>query len=158
MASLRSTPPAWCWIMAARWGTTYVWECGGGPGGAGRRVATARSLTSEPGAPAVRGKVLWIARCQMAMSLRRMHVAGGSGGGAARQQPPLCLGIRQCAHPCLLPCCAPRLQYTQLIARRVRENGVLSMLMPGDVTMVRPPGCCWPLSATAGSLRCCWRR
>ena len=36
-------------------------------------------------------------------------------------------------------------QYTQLIARRVRENGVLSMLMPGDVTMVcvgghrRPP-------------------
>lgn len=29
------------------------------------------------------------------------------------------------------------LQYTQLIARRVRENGVLSMLMPGDVTMVR---------------------
>jgi len=29
-------------------------------------------------------------------------------------------------------------QYTQLIARRVRENGVLSMLLPGDVTMVRP--------------------
>ena len=28
-------------------------------------------------------------------------------------------------------------QYTQLIARRVRENGVLSMLLPGDVTMVR---------------------
>jgi GMP synthase (glutamine-hydrolysing) A subunit len=27
-------------------------------------------------------------------------------------------------------------QYTQLIARRVRENGVLSMLLPGDVTMV----------------------
>jgi GMP synthase (glutamine-hydrolysing) len=29
-------------------------------------------------------------------------------------------------------------QYTQLIARRVRENGVLSMLLPGDVTMVSP--------------------
>lgn len=28
-------------------------------------------------------------------------------------------------------------QYTQLIARRVRENGVLSVLLPGDVTMVR---------------------
>ena len=27
-------------------------------------------------------------------------------------------------------------QYTQLIARRVRENGVLSVLLPGDVTMV----------------------
>jgi hypothetical protein len=27
-------------------------------------------------------------------------------------------------------------QYTQLIARRIRENGVLSMLMPGDATMV----------------------
>lgn len=27
-------------------------------------------------------------------------------------------------------------QYTQLIARRVRENGVLSMLLPGDVTLV----------------------
>lgn len=35
--------------------------------------------------------------------------------------------------------CFPLLQYTQLIARRVRENGVLSMLMPGDVTMVRRP-------------------
>ena len=30
-------------------------------------------------------------------------------------------------------------QYTQLIARRVRENGVLSMLLPGDVSMVRFP-------------------
>ena len=30
-------------------------------------------------------------------------------------------------------------QYTQLIARRVRENGVLSVLLPGDVDMVR---CC----------------
>ncbi|KAG7670965.1 hypothetical protein KSW81_004393 [Nannochloris sp. 'desiccata'] len=28
-------------------------------------------------------------------------------------------------------------QYTQLIARRVRDNGVLSVLLPGDVTMVR---------------------
>ncbi|GAB4817296.1 hypothetical protein N2152v2_004342 [Parachlorella kessleri] len=28
-------------------------------------------------------------------------------------------------------------QYTQLIARRIRENGVLSMLMPGDATMER---------------------
>jgi len=27
-------------------------------------------------------------------------------------------------------------QYTQLIARRVRDNGVLSVLLPGDVTMV----------------------
>ena len=31
-------------------------------------------------------------------------------------------------------------QYTQLIARRVRENGVLSMLMPGDASLVRPRG------------------
>ena len=30
-------------------------------------------------------------------------------------------------------------QYTQLIARRVRENGVYSMLLPGDVTLVRAP-------------------
>lgn len=28
-------------------------------------------------------------------------------------------------------------QYTQLIARRVRENGVLSVLLPGDASMVR---------------------
>lgn len=36
-------------------------------------------------------------------------------------------------------------QYTQLIARRVRENGVLSMLLPGDVTMVRArKGCIAP--------------
>jgi hypothetical protein len=28
-------------------------------------------------------------------------------------------------------------QYTQLIARRVRENGVYSMLLPGDATLVR---------------------
>ena len=28
-------------------------------------------------------------------------------------------------------------QYTQLIARRIRENGVLSMLMPGDASLVR---------------------
>jgi GMP synthase-like glutamine amidotransferase len=28
-------------------------------------------------------------------------------------------------------------QYTQLIARRIRENGVLSILLPGDVNMVR---------------------
>lgn len=27
-------------------------------------------------------------------------------------------------------------QYTQLIARRIRENGVYSMLMPGDATLV----------------------
>lgn len=29
-------------------------------------------------------------------------------------------------------------QYTQLIARRVRDNGVLSMLLPGDAPLVRP--------------------
>ena len=28
-------------------------------------------------------------------------------------------------------------QYTQLIARRIRDNGVLSMLLPGDVSLVR---------------------
>lgn len=28
-------------------------------------------------------------------------------------------------------------QYTQLIARRIRDYGVLSILLPGDVTMVR---------------------
>ena len=28
-------------------------------------------------------------------------------------------------------------QYTQLIARRVRENGVCSLLLPGDVSLVR---------------------
>lgn len=27
-------------------------------------------------------------------------------------------------------------QYTQLIARRVRENGVFSMLLPGDIPLV----------------------
>ena len=27
-------------------------------------------------------------------------------------------------------------QYTQLIARRVRENGVCSLLLPGDVPLV----------------------
>ncbi len=30
-------------------------------------------------------------------------------------------------------------QYTQLIARRVREIGLLSILLPGDVNMVSPP-------------------
>ncbi len=29
-------------------------------------------------------------------------------------------------------------QYTQLIARRVRENAVMSIMLPGDVTLVRP--------------------
>ena len=29
-------------------------------------------------------------------------------------------------------------QYTQLIARRVRELGVYSMLLPGDISLVRP--------------------
>jgi hypothetical protein len=29
-------------------------------------------------------------------------------------------------------------QYTQLIARRIRENGVLSMLLPGDASLVSP--------------------
>lgn len=28
-------------------------------------------------------------------------------------------------------------QYTQLIARRIREKGVYSMLLPGDAEMVR---------------------
>jgi GMP synthase (glutamine-hydrolysing) len=28
-------------------------------------------------------------------------------------------------------------QYTQLIARRIREKGVYSMLLPGDATLVR---------------------
>jgi hypothetical protein len=36
-------------------------------------------------------------------------------------------------------------QYTQLIARRIRENGVYSMLLPGDVTMVKPQA--MPLNA-----------
>ena len=31
-------------------------------------------------------------------------------------------------------------QYTQLIARRIREKGVYSMLLPGDVTLVRGNG------------------
>lgn len=56
---------------------------------------------------------------------------------------------RRAAAHLLLSLPASLLQYTQLIARRVRENGVLSMLMPGDVTMVRageggsetPPRC-----------------
>jgi GMP synthase-like glutamine amidotransferase len=34
-------------------------------------------------------------------------------------------------------------QYTQLIARRVREIGLLSILLPGDVTMVSPGGRRW---------------
>ena len=34
-------------------------------------------------------------------------------------------------------------QYTQLIARRVRENNVYSLLLPGDADMVREQG---PLS------------
>lgn len=35
-------------------------------------------------------------------------------------------------------------QYTQLIARRIRENGVLSMLLPGDVTLVSLPSAFHP--------------
>lgn len=31
-------------------------------------------------------------------------------------------------------------QYTQLIARRVRENNVYSLLLPGDADMVRQHG------------------
>ncbi len=31
-------------------------------------------------------------------------------------------------------------QYTQLIARRIREKGVYSMLLPGDVSLVRGGG------------------
>lgn len=57
-----------------------------------------------------------------------------------RRSPPALPAQRCCAaltrtSRCLRPATLP--QYTQLIARRVRENGVLSMLMPGDVTMVR---------------------
>ena len=41
-------------------------------------------------------------------------------------------------------------QYTQLIARRIRENGVYSMLLPGDVTLVRVKAFhCANLQATA---------
>jgi len=29
-------------------------------------------------------------------------------------------------------------QYTQLICRRVRELGVYSVMLPGDITLVRP--------------------
>lgn len=29
-------------------------------------------------------------------------------------------------------------QYTQLIARRIRDIGMFSVLLPGDVNMVRP--------------------
>lgn len=32
-------------------------------------------------------------------------------------------------------------QYTQLIARRVRENNVYSLLLPGDADMVRRSDC-----------------
>ena len=38
-------------------------------------------------------------------------------------------------------------QYTQLIARRVRENGVYSMLIPGDVTLVQPTSLFWVVLA-----------
>jgi hypothetical protein len=33
-------------------------------------------------------------------------------------------------------------QYTQLIARRIRELGHFSLLLPGDVTLVREPCDC----------------
>ena len=45
-------------------------------------------------------------------------------------------------------------QYTQLIARRIRENGVLSMLMPGDATMVRKDGLCASPHPSAGLGQC----
>lgn len=39
-------------------------------------------------------------------------------------------------------------QYTQLIARRVRENNVYSLLLPGDADMVSPA----PLAGDQGCL------
>ena len=58
-------------------------------------------------------------------------------------------------------------QYTQLIARRVREIGLLSILLPGDDNMVSrggaraphraptgPPGCCGKAPDRANSAAC----
>jgi hypothetical protein len=41
-------------------------------------------------------------------------------------------------------------QYTQLIARRVREIGLLSILLPGDVTLVSllAHSCSWESTST----------
>jgi len=40
-------------------------------------------------------------------------------------------------------------QYTQLIARRIRDNGVLSMLLPGDVSLVCD-ACDWQVADSNG--------
>ena len=42
-------------------------------------------------------------------------------------------------------------QYTQLIARRIRELGVLSMLLPGDASMVRPGAASAAVAAAAAA-------
>lgn len=56
-------------------------------------------------------------------------------GAPAKKKPRLEEGLHVAHSVCLVLDYGS--QYTQLIARRVRELGVYSMLLPGDVTLVR---------------------
>lgn len=59
-------------------------------------------------------------------------------GVAAHKKPRLEDGLHHAHTICLVLDFGS--QYTQLIARRVRENSVMSIMLPGDVTLVRPTG------------------
>ena len=56
-------------------------------------------------------------------------------GSAASTKPRLENGLQNAHTICLVLDFGS--QYTQLIARRVRENAVMSIMLPGDVTLVR---------------------
>ena len=58
-----------------------------------------------------------------------------SGNGHISKKAKLDKGIHAVHSVCLVLDYGS--QYTQLIARRVRENNVCSLLLPGDATLVR---------------------
>ena len=62
---------------------------------------------------------------------------GSAQNGHAAKRPRLEEGLQTAHRVCLVLDYGS--QYTQLIARRVRDLDILSMLLPGDVSLVSAP-------------------